>query len=115
MHHLGLLSCPSDLHLWMKDMVRPDDGFNYYACVLIYMDDVIVIKNHADSVLRRIDKYFKLNPSSIVDPEIYLGSKLKKTTLENKVQARSKIPSIYVKESVAKVEKYFSELFTARW
>ena len=43
MHHLGLLSCPADLHLWMKDMVRPDDGFKYYVYVLIYVDDVMVI------------------------------------------------------------------------
>ena len=33
MHHLGFLPCPSDLDIWMKPMVRPEDGFNYYAYV----------------------------------------------------------------------------------
>ena len=64
-------------------MVRPDDGFNYYAYVLIYLDDVMIIHHDAESVLRRIYKYFMLKPSLIFDPDIYLGSKLKKTRLEN--------------------------------
>ena len=51
-------------------MVRPDDRFNYYAYVLIYVDDVMVIHNDAESALRTIDKYFKIKPSSISDPDI---------------------------------------------
>ena len=69
----------------MKPMVRPDDGFNYYVYVLIYVDNVMVIHHDAQSVLRRIDKYFKLNPSSIRYLEIYLEAKLKKMRLENRV------------------------------
>ena len=45
MHHLELLPCPVDLKIWMKPMVKPDDGFNYYAYVLIYMDYVMIIHN----------------------------------------------------------------------
>ena len=55
--------------------MRPEDGFDYYAYVLIYVDNVMVIHHDAESVLRRIDKYFKLNPSLIGYPEIYLGAK----------------------------------------
>ena len=47
----------------MKPLVRPDDGFNYYAYVLVYADDVMVLHHDAESVLRRINKYFKLNNS----------------------------------------------------
>ena len=78
MHHLGFFPCPAKLDLWMKPMVRPKDGFDYYAYVLIYVDYVMVIHHDAESVLRRIYNYFKLKPSSIGDPDIYLGSKLKK-------------------------------------
>ena len=70
MHYLGFLPCTADLYLWMKPMVRPDDRFNYYAYVLIYVDDVMVIHNDAESALRTIDKYFKIKPSSISDPDI---------------------------------------------
>ena len=41
----------------------------------------MVIHHDADIVLRQIDKYFKLNPSSIGDPDIYLGAKLKNMQL----------------------------------
>ena len=46
-------------------MVRPDDGFKYYFYVIIYVDGVMVIHHDTDSVIRRIDKYFKLKGTSI--------------------------------------------------
>ena len=66
-------------------MIRPDDGFFNYAYVLMYVDDVLVIYHHAESVLITIDKYFKLNPSLIFDPDIYLRSKLNKIRPKNGV------------------------------
>ena len=45
MNHLGFLPCPAGLDLWMKPMVRPEDVFDYYAYVLIYAGDVMVIHN----------------------------------------------------------------------
>ena len=43
MYHLGFLPCPANTYIWMKPMVRTEDGFDYYAYVLIYVDDVMVI------------------------------------------------------------------------
>ena len=51
-------------------MVRPDDGFEYFAHVLIYVDDVMVIHHEAESVLRQIYNYFKLMTSSIGNCDI---------------------------------------------
>ena len=65
----------------MKPTVRPEDGFNCYVCVLIYVYDVMVIHHDTESVLRRIYKYFKLNPSLIGDPDIYFTYKLNKIRL----------------------------------
>ena len=96
-------------------MVRPEYGFDYYAYVLIYVDCVMVIHNDAESVLRQIDKYFKLNTSSIGNPDIYLGSKLNNIWLENGVWAWANIPEKYVKESVSNVEKYLAEFYDAHW
>ena len=69
----------------MKPMVSNDCVFNYYADFLIYMDNVMVIHHGVKSVLRRIDKYIKLKPSSIGDPGIYLGAKINQMILENGV------------------------------
>ena len=38
----------------------------------------MVILHDAESVLRIIDKYFKINTSLIGDPDIYLGFKFNK-------------------------------------
>ena len=81
----------------MKPMVRPDDGFNYYAYVLIYVDSVMVVHHDVDIVLRRADNYFKLKPSSIGYTDISLGDKLNRMRLENIVWACSNTPTIYVK------------------
>ena len=51
MHHLGFLTCPVNLDLWMKPMVRPKDILDYYAYVLIYVYDVMVIHDDAEGVL----------------------------------------------------------------
>ena len=93
MHHMVFSPYPDDLDIWTKPMVRPNYGFNYYAYVLIYVDDVMVIHHDAESVISKIDKYFKFKPSSIGDPNIYLGDKLNKMILENGVWAWANIPS----------------------
>ena len=95
-------------------MIRSEDEYNYDAYVLIYVDDVMVIRRGSDNVLRRIDNYFNLNPSSIGDPDIYLGGELNKMRLESGVWTWENIPARYVKESVSNVEKYLVELDNAR-
>ena len=114
-HHMELLPCPDDPDLWVNPMIRPEDGFKYYAYVLKYVYDVMVIHHDAESELRRIDYYFKLNTSSIGNPNIYLVAKLKKIKPENRVWAWANRPSIYVKESVVNVESYLAKLGDARW
>ena len=75
----------------------------------------MVIHHDTDSVLWRTDKDFKLKPSPIGDPEIYLGAKLKNMRLDNRVWARATIPTRYIKELVANVEQYLAELADAHW
>ena len=115
MRHLGFFPFPYDLDIWMKRVVRPDDGFNYYAFVLIYVDNLVIIHHDTESVLRRIDKYFKLKPSSIGDPVIYLGGKLHKMRLENGLWAWANSPARYVKGLLANVENYLAELADTCW
>ena len=46
-HHLGFLPCTFDLYIWMKPMVIPKEGFDYYVYVLIYVDYLVVIHHDA--------------------------------------------------------------------
>jgi len=68
-------SCRADNDLWMKRETNAE-GLSYYSYVLCYVDDIMVIHHDAMPVLMKIDKYFKLKPSSIGDPDIYLGGLL---------------------------------------
>jgi hypothetical protein len=53
----------------------------------MYVDGILVISHNAMDNLRKIDYYFKLKTESHGDPDIYIGSKLRKMTLPNGVEA----------------------------
>jgi hypothetical protein len=40
MRHLGWESCKADQDIWLKPEVRKDDGYQYYAYCLLYVDDI---------------------------------------------------------------------------
>ena len=72
----------------------------YWTYVLFYVDDCLAIDCDAEGVLRQIDRFFKMKPGSIGDPDLYLGSKLREHTLPNGVKAWGKSPSKYIQEAV---------------
>ena len=109
MRTMGYESCQADPDLWMKKCVRPEDGFEYYAYILLYVDDCLTIHHDAIGVLNELDYYFKLKPGSIGDPDIYLGAKLRKITLNNGVEAWGLSPSKYVQEAISNVEKWLDK------
>lgn len=114
MRHLGYVPCKADPDLWMKPMTRPSDDFQYYAYVLIYVDDILVISHEALQDLSKIDYYFKMKKGSIGDPDIYLGSRLKVVRLPNGVDAWMMSPTKYVAEAVKNVEHYLRENYDAK-
>ncbi len=64
--------------------------------MLCFMHDVMVIHHDSLSILAWLDKYFKLKPSSVGDPTMYLGATVKKMTLDNRVLAWASSPAKYV-------------------
>jgi hypothetical protein len=99
----------------MRAEERPCDGFEYYAYVLLYVNDVLVVHHDAEDVLLRLDKYFKMKPGSIGDPDVYLGATIKQMRLANGIMAWASSPSKYVRASVDTVMKYLTNLGDARW
>ena len=114
MRHLGFTPCLADPDLWML-ATEKEDGTAYYAYVLLYVDDVMVIHHDAMSVLARLDKYFKMKPGSMGDPNMYLGATLKQMWLENGTRAWANSPAKYVWASVENVQKYLKDLGYERW
>ena len=80
-------------------MLRPSDGAEYYAYILLYFDNILCIYHDAESFPTRVDKYFNLKPNSIDEPDMYLGSKLRSMNIDDDVWDRALIPSQNVQES----------------
>ena len=78
--------------------------------MLLYTDDVLVVSDSGEKILREgIGKYFELKESSIGPPDIYLGGKLRRVLLENGVKAWAFGSSKYVTQSVINVENYIAK------
>jgi hypothetical protein len=108
MRHIGYESCRVDPDLWM--MARPrDDHFEYYSYVLVYVDDILVISHEVLADLRKIDHYFKMKKDSVGDPDIYLGSKLRKVVLSNGVHAWMISPNI--REAITNMERHLERVY----
>lgn len=106
MDMLHLMSCPTDHDVWMR-RYNKSGGFKYYTHVLLYVDDILIVSEHGDKVLREdLGKYFELKKKPIAFPSFYLGGKLHQVTLVNEENARAFGSSKYIQASVSNIEKY---------
>ncbi len=108
MRQMGYTSCKADPDLWFKAETRPDDSVLYYVYILCYVDDILCIHHGTLSVLTQINNYLPLKPTSVGDPDIYLGEKLKETQLPNGIYAWGMSPSKYVNQAVKNCQTHLS-------
>jgi hypothetical protein len=64
---MGYTSCKADPgpDLWLKAMTRPEDNVRYYAYILCYVDDILCLHHDPMSVMKEINSYLPLKPSSV--------------------------------------------------
>ncbi len=79
MCQMGYTSCKADPDLWLKAVTRPEDNVHYYTYILCYVDEILCIHHGPMSVMSEINGYLPLKPSSVGNPDIFLGAKLKLT------------------------------------
>ena len=96
-------------------MFRTENGAPYYSYALLYVDDILSICHYSEDVLKRLYKYFNLNPGSLGDPDIYGKFKIQKIKLHYGVWSWSSIPVHYAHDSVKNMEKYLVENLGRRW
>jgi hypothetical protein len=94
----------------MKRQKRPAEGFEYWAYILIYVDDILCVHHNPGDELVRLDKHFKMNYGSIQEPTFYLGAKLKKTVLPNDAIAWGVNSSKYVNAAVQNMREYLATI-----
>ena len=105
MNHLGFTSSRADPDVWFRS-AKQTTGEEYYEYVLLYVDDVLVISERAEQVLRKeIGQQFVLKDESIGKPTQYLGGKLREVTLANGVLVWSFSSTQYVQAAVKNVEE----------
>jgi len=76
----------------------------------LYVNDVLVISENAESVLRKeIGQHFVLQDESIGPPSQYLGGKLREVTLENGIMAWAFGCCQYVQSAVRNVEDHLAK------
>jgi hypothetical protein len=109
MHQMGYTSCKAEPDLWYKAKTRPQDNVRYYAYILCYVDDILCVHHDAMSVLDQINKYLPLKPTSVGDPNIYLGAKLKETQLSNGIWAWGLSLSRYVNQAMHNCQTHLTQ------
>ena len=75
----------------------------------------MVIHHDAMPVLEEINKFMKLKPDSVGDPDIYLGAKLKRVQLDNNVWCWTLSPSKYCQEAVRNCENHLNNNFDGKF
>ena len=109
MGHIGFTSLRADPDVWFRPS-KQATGEDYYKYVLLYLDDVLVISDHADKVLcNEFGQHFVLHEESIGPPSIYLGGKLREITLENGVKAWAFGSCEYVQSTVKNDEEHLAK------
>ena len=108
LQHLGYESCKADPDIWYKAESKPN-GETYYAYLLVYVDDIMAIGTRPRDTLMKLNKYYKIKNDSIGPPDLYLGAKLKRITLEDGTTAWGQSSSKYVRSAIANVKDWISK------
>ncbi len=115
MRQMGYTSCRADPDLWLKAVTRPEDNVRYYPYIRCYVDNILCIHHDPMSVMGEVNKYLPLKPSSVGNPDIYLGAKLKETRLPNGVLAWQFSPSRYAVQAVKNCQLHLTEKLAGRY
>ena len=80
---MGLKSIIADPDVLMRAATKSDRE-DYYDYIRVYVDNLLAISSDARSVILEVVEKFKLNKGKIEPPEIYLGERLAKKSLNGK-------------------------------
>ena len=109
MQQLGFTSSKGDADVWYRPATKKD-GTPYMEYCLLYVDDVLIVSENAEAVMRNeIGRYWNLKEDSIGKPSIYLGGKCREVTLANGTKCWAFGAAQYVRSAVENVEKWLKQ------
>ena len=100
---LGYIPCVADHDVYYKPKIKPD-GSEYYAYLIIYVDDILSIDLDPGKVIEEINQIFQVKEGSVNFPKMYLGTDVRKWTVQSVEGISSQCyalgSSSYIKEAI---------------
>ena len=100
----SIARCHTFLDLWYKPMTVTD-SFEYYAYILVYVDDLLLIMKDLKEVMTQIKESFTIKPSSIEEPKSYLGADIGKVFYEDGSYGWTMGADTYTKHAIKNLKK----------
>ena len=101
---LGFDNSLADPEVWRKPMSKAD-GSKYYAYILVYVDDLLIIDVNPKQFMDQIEAIFKVKPGSIEVPNRYLGTDIGKIMYPDGSKSWTMGSKAYVVEAIKNVKK----------
>ena len=105
---LGFTQCIADPDVYFKMKVK-ENGDKYYAYLVTYVDDILVIDVNPQSIMNSISKLYRLK-DGISFPKMYLGTDVRRWTFEDQGQGYALGANSYLKEALKVAEKQKNKL-----
>mmetsp|Transcript_15996 Transcript_15996/g.23839 ORF Transcript_15996/g.23839 Transcript_15996/m.23839 type:complete len:1130 (+) Transcript_15996:7540-10929(+) len=102
---LGYKPSRADMDVWMKPETNPKTGEEYYAYVLVYVDDLLHIHHDPEAFMKELKGVYRLKDDSLGPPTRYLGANVEKVQLEDGSVAWSTTSEEYCRAAIDNVEK----------
>ena len=109
----GFVSCKADPDVWMKAVIKPN-GDKYWAYILCYVDDLLIVLHKPQEVMDFLSKKYTLKEGGVKEPTEYLRNQVGKWDMHDPLnpgkQCWAMSSDLYVKHAVGKVEKELGEV-----
>ena len=101
---LGYVPSKADPDVWLKAKTKPD-GTEYYAYVLVYVDDVLHPHHDPDTLINHLAEVYSLNDGSVGEPNRYIGANIENVQLDDGSVAWSMTSREYVINVIYNLEE----------
>jgi hypothetical protein len=102
---MGFTSSLADPDVWFRAAVKPN-GFEYYECILAYVDDILAISHDPEKILLKLADFYCVK-NGYVAPTHYLGAQVKQWYFPHEAdKPRWALSSEqYIKEAIKNIEQ----------
>ena len=101
--YLGYVYYKSDPDLWLKAETKPN-GTEYYAYVLVYVNDVLHLHHYPDTFMNRLAEVYRLKDGSVGKPNRHIGAIIEKVQLDEGSVSWSMTSIEYVTNAIQNLE-----------